>query len=72
MDDPYRPWQVPIGAEHGCYTNISNSHMNLGKKFIQFFQDKSFGQKKAPAGSRRAKKKQLFEKHKQGPYKNGV
>ena len=41
----------------------------MKKKFIRFFQDKSFGQKKAPAGSLRAKKKD-FEKHKQKLYKS--
>ena len=50
--------------------SISNSYIKVGKKFVQFFQDKSLGQKKAPAGSRRAKKR-VFEKHKQGVQKKG-
>ena len=38
-----------------------------------FFQDKSLGQKKAPAGRRTAKKnkKNVIEKHKQGAYEKG-
>ena len=33
--------------------------MKMGKNFIQFVYDESFGQKKAPAGSQSAKKKLL-------------
>ena len=44
----------------------------MKKNFIQFFQDKSFGKKKGPAGRRKAKKKKVFEKHKQGGHKKGL
>ena len=43
----------------------------MGKKFIQFFQDKSFGQKKAPAGSRRANKKNFLKTISKGHIKMG-
>ena len=42
-----------------------------GKEIYSIFQDKSFGKKEAPAGSRRAKK-QGFEKHKQGGHEKGL
>ena len=57
--------------EKGVFEKHKQRLYKNGKKFIQFFQDKSFGQKKALAGSRTAKKK-VFEKHKQGGHKKGL
>ena len=48
--------KMPIGDKNELSKNISKDYMKMGKKFIHFFQDKSFGKKKAPAGRRTAKK----------------
>ena len=56
--------KTPIGDKNEFSKNISKNCIKM-KKYL-FFQDKSFGKKKAHAGSRRAKQKQVFEKHKQG------
>ena len=71
MLSPYREWIKSIREKNEFLKNISKDYIKMKKKFIQFFQDKSFGQKKAPAGSRRAKKT-VFEKHKQGGHKKGL
>ena len=63
--------KTPIGDKNEFSKNISKDYIEVGKKFIQFVQDKSFGQKKAPAGRRKAKTK-VFEKHKQGGHKKGL
>ena len=49
--------KTPIGDKNEFSKNISKDYMKMVKKIIQFFQDKSFGKKKAPAGRRTAKKK---------------
>ena len=43
----------------------------MKKKFIQFFQDKSFG-KKRPLREAGGQKKTVCEKHKQGAHKKGL
>ena len=43
----------------------------MEKKFIQFFQDKSFGQKKAPAGRRTAPPKKFLKNISKGHMKKG-
>ena len=48
--------KTPIGDKNEFSKNINKNRVKMGKKFIQFFQDKSFGKKKAPAGRRTAKK----------------
>ena len=55
----YREWIKSIRKKNEFLKNLSNCYMKKRKKFIQFFQDKSFGQKKAPAGRRTAKKRVL-------------
>ena len=63
--------KTPIGDKSEFSKNISKDNIKMKKKFIQFFQDKSLDKKKAPAGSRRAKKREVFEKHRQGGHKKG-
>ena len=45
--------------------------MKMRNKFIHVFQNESFGRKEAAAASRGAQKTGN-QKHKQGPYENGV
>ena len=42
------------------------------KEIYSVFLRQSFGKKKAPAGRRTAKKKEVFEKHRQGGHEKGL
>ena len=49
------------------------SAKGIKQNLYNFFQNAScWYTKKAPAGSRRANKKQVFEKHKQGAHEKGL
>ena len=63
--------KTPIGDKNEFSKNISKDYIKMKKKFILFFQDKSFGQKKAPAGRRTAKKKQFLKNISKGQMKKG-
>lgn len=68
---PYIILIKAIGEENEFLKSISSSNMNMRNNFIHLLKHKSFGFEKnlREAGGR---KKQLFQKHKQGAYENGV
>ena len=69
MLSPYRELIKSIREKNEFLKNISKDYIKMRKKFIQFFQDKSLGKKKAPAGSRRAKKKKFLKNISKGDIK---
>ena len=53
MLSPYREWIKTIRKKNEFLKNISNCYMKMEKKFVQFFQDKSFSGK--PEGQQKKK-----------------
>ena len=62
--------KTPIGDKNEFSKNISKDYIKMEKKFIQFFKIRVLAKKRSLRDAAR-KKKEVFEKHKQGPYEKG-
>ena len=63
--------KMPIRDKNEFSKNISKDYIKMNRILFKFSKIRVWAKKKAPAGSRRAKKK-VFEKHKQGGHKKGL